>query len=51
MNCIIFQFTEISIHVMPGKDLCFIFRNGVPIWGGNKDKLIELLESIYPDND
>lgn len=47
MNLIVFQFTEISIHVMPGKDLCFIFKNGVPIWGGNKDSLIEILKQVH----
>lgn len=46
MNCIWFQFTEISIQVMPAKDLCFIFKNGFPIWGGKKDELIKILESI-----
>lgn len=46
MNCIYFQFTEISIQVIPEKDLCFIFKNGHPIWAGNKDKLIEILEAI-----
>lgn len=47
MNCIYFQFTEISIQVIPSKDLCFIFLNGRPIWGGNKDQLIDILESIH----
>jgi hypothetical protein len=46
MELIIFQFTSISIHVMPSKDLCFIFENGKPIWGGNKDELIKLLKEI-----
>lgn len=50
MKCIIFQFTEISIQVMPSKDLCFIFKNGFPIWGGNKDKLIEILKSIHKED-
>lgn len=50
MNCIIFQFTEISIQVIPSKDLCFIFKNGFPIWSGNKDELIELLTEVtHPD--
>lgn len=47
MNCIIFQFTTISIQVIPAKDLCFIFRNGNPIWAGTKDELINILESIH----
>lgn len=46
MNCIYFQFTEISIQVIPEKDLCFIFKNGAPIWAGNKDQLIEILQAI-----
>jgi hypothetical protein len=46
MNCIIFQFTEISIQVIPSKDLCFIFKNGFPIWTGNKDALIKILEEV-----
>lgn len=47
MNCIWFQFETIAIQVIPPSDLCFIFKNGHPIWGGgNKDKLIEILESI-----
>jgi hypothetical protein len=44
---IFFQFESISIQVIPSKDLCFIFQNGHPIWGGGKDKLIEILESIH----
>jgi len=47
MKAVIFQFSEISIHVHPGKDLCFIFRNGYPIWGGNKDELIKIIESLH----
>lgn len=47
MNCIWFQFTSISIQVIPSKDLCFIFENGHPIWAGGKDELIEILESIH----
>jgi hypothetical protein len=46
MNCIIFQFTEISIQVIPSKDLCFIFKNGFPIWSGDKDALIEILQAV-----
>jgi hypothetical protein len=46
MKSIFFQFTEISIQVLPEKDLCFIFKNGHPIWAGNKDKLIAILKSI-----
>lgn len=46
MKCIVFQFTEISIQVIPDKDLCFIFKNGLPIWGGNKEQLIKILEEI-----
>lgn len=49
MNCIWFQFETISIQVIPKKDLCFIFKNGHPIWAGGKDRLIELLESIHAD--
>ncbi len=41
-----FQFETISIQVIPSKDLCFIFSNGRPIWGGNKDQLIKILEQI-----
>lgn len=41
-----FQFTEITIQVIPEKDLCFIFKNGIPIWAGCKDKLIEILQEI-----
>lgn len=47
MNCIFFQFTEISIQVIPEKDLCFIFKNGHPIWGGTGKELINILESIH----
>lgn len=43
---IFFQFNEISIHVIPEKDLCFIFKCGRPIWSGDKCKLIEILKSI-----
>jgi hypothetical protein len=46
MKCIIFQFTEISIQVIPSSDACFIFKNGYPIWAGNKDQLIEILQAI-----
>lgn len=41
-----FQFGEISIQVMPTKDLCVIFKNGFPIWSGDKDALINILESV-----
>lgn len=44
MNCIYFQFTTISIQVIPSKDLCFIFDSGRPIWCGNKDQLIKILK-------
>lgn len=44
---VFFQFETISIQVTPEKDLCFIFSNGHPIWGGNKDQLISILESIH----
>lgn len=50
MKCIIFQFIEISIQVIPDIDRCFIFKNGFPIWAGNKDELIKLLESIHENN-
>jgi hypothetical protein len=43
---IFFQFKTISIQVIPEKDLCFIFQNGHPIWAGDKDQLIEILQSI-----
>lgn len=43
---IFFQFNEISIQVIPEKDLCFIFKNGHPIWTGVKDQLIEILKQI-----
>lgn len=43
---IYFQFNSISIQVTPDKDLCLIFRNGFPIWGGNKEQLIDILESL-----
>lgn len=43
MKCIIFQFTEISIQVIPDIDRCFIFKNGYPIWAGDKDQLIDIL--------
>lgn len=46
MKCIIFQFTEISIQVIPSTDSCFIFRNGFPIWAGSKDALIKILEEL-----
>jgi hypothetical protein len=42
----IFQFTEISIQVIPKSDLCFIFKNGFPIWSGNKDELVDILEEL-----
>jgi len=41
-----FQFKEISIQVIPEKDLCYIFKNGWPIWCGDKDSLIEILKQI-----
>jgi hypothetical protein len=44
---IFFQFNTISIQVTPEKDLCFIFSMGKPIWGGTKDQLIDILESIH----
>lgn len=43
---IFFQFNEISIQVIPEKDLCYIFKCGHPIWAGGKDALIEILKSI-----
>ena len=46
MKCIWFQFEEISIQVIPAKDLCFILKMGHPIWSGNKDQLIDILKSI-----
>lgn len=51
MNCIFFQFNEISIQVIPSKDLCFIFRSGRPIWGGSKDQLIKILKSIHNEKE
>jgi hypothetical protein len=47
MKCIWFQFTEISIQIIPDKDLCFIFKNGHPIWAGDKDGLIKILKSVH----
>jgi hypothetical protein len=47
MNCIIFQFNEISIQVIPSKDICFIFKNGFPIWSGDKDQLIAILKQVH----
>lgn len=41
-----FQFNEISIQVIPDKDLCYIFKCGHPIWAGDKDSLIEILKAI-----
>lgn len=41
-----FQFNEISIQVIPEKDLCLIFKNGHPIWAGDKDQLIDILKQI-----
>lgn len=46
MKCVIFQLGEITIQVIPSPDLCFIFKNGIPLWGGNRETLIKLLESI-----
>jgi hypothetical protein len=43
---IYFQFGAISIQVIPEKDLCFIFKNGTPIWSGDRDELINILQSI-----
>jgi len=43
---ILFQFKEISIQVIPKLDLCYIWKNGWPIWSGSKDELIEILEAI-----
>jgi len=41
-----FQFNEISIQVIPEKDLCFIFKNGHPIWAGDKGQLLKIIEQI-----
>lgn len=49
MKCIWFQFNTIGIQVIPEKDLCFIFTNGHPIWSGNKDQLIKILEEVHKD--
>lgn len=43
---ILFQFKEISIQIIPKLDLCYIWKNGWPIWSGNRIQLIKLLEEI-----
>jgi hypothetical protein len=47
MKCIVFQFTEISIQIIPAADLCLIFKNGLPIWSGTKLEIIKVLKSIH----
>lgn len=47
MKCIIFQFREISIQVIPDIDRCIIFRNGFPIWAGQREELIDILKSVH----
>lgn len=49
MKSITFNFGEITIQVNIGGP-CFIYRTGLPIWGGSKDQLIKLLKSIHNGN-
>jgi hypothetical protein len=42
-----FQFNQTTIQIIHDKDLCFIFNNGKPMWAGNKEELINILQSIH----
>jgi hypothetical protein len=44
---ILFNLGELSIQVIPSKDLCFIYKTGLPIWSGGKDELIRLLKEVH----
>lgn len=44
---ILFQLNELTIQVIPSKDLCFIYKQGLPIWAGGKDELIKLLKEVH----
>lgn len=44
---IVINLGEFSFQIIPEKDLCFIWKNGFPIWSGDKDQLIELLKSVH----
>lgn len=46
MKQVIFNFGELSIVCTIEKDFCSIYKNGIPIWCGNHNELIELLKSI-----
>ncbi len=46
MKQVIFNFGELCITLNIPSDFCTIFRCGVPIWAGNHNELIELLQEI-----
>lgn len=40
------QLKEFTFQIIPDKDLCYILKNGVPMWAGDKDGLIKLLKEV-----
>ena len=44
------QLKTLTIQVIPEKDMCYIFSSGRPIWCGNKDELISLLEDVNKES-
>lgn len=48
MKQVIIQVTnELTIVMTIQSDFCQIFRCGIPIWAGNHQELINLLEKVY----
>lgn len=44
MKQVIFNFGELSIVCNIPGDFCTIFKMGIPIWAGDHNQLIELLQ-------
>lgn len=46
MKQVIFNFGELCITCNIPADFCTIYKCGIPIWAGDHNKLIDLLQSL-----
>ncbi len=47
MTQIIFVFGLLTISCNVKHDFCQMFKEGIPIWAGDHNELIELLKSVH----
>lgn len=48
MKAVTFQISSrLTLDVNIEKDFCRIFTDGIPVWCGDRNELIELLEKIW----